>query len=87
MAFDAAGRLLVAGSTSGPTDADVHPAPLRCQWHAGHDDFGIQGVVAPVAAGADEAREIRFAADGRILIVGSASNGTDADFLVQRFWP
>jgi len=54
--------------------------------------FGAQGVVAPIAAGTEDVRDIDFTSDGRIVVVGtfSATGGTGGptgDILVEQFLP
>jgi uncharacterized delta-60 repeat protein len=86
VAIDASGRILVAGSTTKGNDQDV--LLLRYDTKGALDTtFGDNGVVAPAAVGADEARDIELAPDGRIVVAGSGSNGADSDFLVMRFLP
>ncbi len=86
VAIDASGRILVAGSTTGPKDQDL--LLQRFDTNGTLDPkFGDQGTVVPHVVGSEEARDIRLMPDGRIVIVGSATNNGDTDFLVQPFWP
>lgn len=52
--------------------------------------FGSNGnglVTTPILAGADYARAMVLQADGRIVLAGSASNGSDLDFAAARYNP
>jgi uncharacterized delta-60 repeat protein len=86
VAIDGSGRILVAGSTTTVKDQDA--LLLRYTANGALDtSFGDQGVVAPKLVGSEEARDIRLMADGRIVLVGSATSNGATAFLVQRFWP
>lgn len=48
--------------------------------------FGTGGkVTTALGAGAESARKVRILSDGKILIAGKASNGTDEDFALVRY--
>lgn len=48
--------------------------------------FGTNGAaITPIGPGADEARNLAVQPDGKIVVVGHASNGTNLDFAVVRY--
>jgi uncharacterized delta-60 repeat protein len=48
--------------------------------------FGTNGwVITPVGSGQDEVRAMNVQSDGKIVLAGFASNGTDNDFAVVRY--
>lgn len=79
------GRILVAGYVGNGSDSDIALVGLLAngQRDAG---FGSNGVITIALGGGDEvAHAIRLDPTGRMLIVGSAFNGTDNDLIVVRF--
>ncbi|MCX5970488.1 MAG: hypothetical protein NTV14_03150 [Coprothermobacterota bacterium] len=82
------GRVLVAGTTYNGRDEDVL---LLCYTSEGRLDdlFGQAGVViyGTPANGQDRAYGVALQSDGKIMVVGTASNGRDQDLLLLRFNP
>ncbi|WP_319496867.1 DUF4347 domain-containing protein [uncultured Cohaesibacter sp.] len=84
IALDGEGRILIAGTTNaaGNTDSFV----MRVRTDGSLDTtFGTNGsVTLAVGSQAETISGISVQSDGRILIAGSAYNGTDYDLLVVR---
>lgn len=80
------GMILVVGVTNGGSS----PSNVAVTRHASNGDldptFGSGGrVVTDVLGGADEATGVLRQQDGKILVIGSAHNGTDRDFALVRY--
>jgi uncharacterized delta-60 repeat protein len=85
IAVQSDGKIILVGvSTQGTTD-DF--ALVRYLSNGALDStFGSGGkVVAAVGSGADIAYSVALQSDGKILVSGSAANGSDLDFAIARF--
>jgi uncharacterized delta-60 repeat protein len=85
VAIDGSGRIVIGGSASNGNNDDV--AVLRYTTSGALDTtFGTGGkVTTAVGPGNDVGRALRLDDVGRIVVAGSASNGTDDDVAVLRY--
>jgi uncharacterized delta-60 repeat protein len=79
------GRILAAGSSSNGSDDDF--ALVRYRTGGALDgSFGVAGEVATaVGPGDDDATALAMVANGKIVLAGSSSNGSDDDFALVRY--
>ena len=84
IAIDGSGRLIVAGMASNGIDGDMALARLTA---GGKPDttFGVGGRVVTDLGGDEAAIAVAIQPDGRIVVAGSAGNGSDADFALARY--
>ena len=79
------GRVLAAGSTYNGSDTDFALARYK-PTGALKTNFGTGGIVTTdFGSGNDVANALLVDANGKIVVVGSASNGSDLDFAVARY--
>jgi uncharacterized delta-60 repeat protein len=85
VAIQSDGKILVAGYGVSSGSADF--LLLRYGTVGTLDTgFGSGGIVTtPVGSSADAGYAVKVAADGKIIIAGSASNGSDNDFALARY--
>ncbi len=85
VAVQADGKIVVAGFTFNGTDHDF--AVVRYNRDGTLDTtFGIAGIVTTDFAGkSNAARSVAVQADGKIVVAGHSSNGTERDFAVVRY--
>ena len=87
MAIQADGRIVVAGSArSGPND-DFALVRFNADGSLDATFNGDGKVTTPVLASHDDGNSVAIQPDGRILVAGSAYNGSDRDFAVVRYDP
>lgn len=87
VAIQSDGKLVVVGYTQSGLNTDF--AIIRYDQNGGLDfTFQTSGIVTTdFATGTDEARTVVIQPDGKIVVGGWSSNGTDLDFAVARFTP
>jgi uncharacterized delta-60 repeat protein len=85
LALQPDGKILVAGYTSNGTDNDF----LLLRYHGdGTPDLSFNGtgmVITSIGSGDDLVSSIALQNDGRIMVAGTAWNGSDNDFAVVRY--
>jgi len=87
MALQPDGRVLLAGYCFGGTTYDFCAArylptgALDTSWN------GSGKVITPIGSGADLANAMTVQPDGRVLLAGTCSNGTNDDFCAARYLP
>lgn len=78
------GKVVVVGFTSNGTNNDFAVARLNLDGSL-DTSFGTGGkVLIAVGSGDDRANSVAIQTDGRIVVAGSANNGTNDDFAVVR---
>ncbi len=78
------GKVVIAGTVSNGSNTDV--LVLRLTADGRRDtSFGLNGVVTFDTGNDDSARGVAVQTDGKIVVVGQTSNGTDNDILVLRW--
>ncbi len=78
------GKVVIAGTVSNGSNTDV--LVLRLTADGLRDtSFGLNGVVTFDTGNDDSARGVAVQTDGKIVVVGQTSNGTDNDILVLRW--
>lgn len=84
VALQADGKILVAGVTHNGSNLDF--ALVRLLADGSRDSsFGTQGVrTLPMGSGNDDATSVIVQPDGRIVLVGFGSNGSNDDFALTR---
>lgn len=87
VAIQSDGKLVVVGYTQSGLNTDF--AIIRYDQNGGLDlTFQTSGIVTTdFTTGTDEARTVVIQPDGKIVVGGWSSNGTDLDFAVARFTP
>jgi uncharacterized delta-60 repeat protein len=85
VAKQADGKILVAGSCLSGTNSDF--AVVRYQTNGTLDmTFGSGGkVITAVGSGLDECNSVAVQTDGKIVLAGRSSNGTDTDVALVRY--
>jgi uncharacterized delta-60 repeat protein len=85
IAIQADGKILLAGSSENSSNIDF--ALVRYSTNGTLDgSFGTGGIVTtPIGSGDDMANSIAIQADGKIIVAGSASNGTKTEFALARY--
>ena len=79
------GKLTAAGQSYNGSDTDFALVRYKSDGRV-NTSFGVNGVVATdFGSGNDTANAIVVRSDGKMIVVGSASNGTDLDFAVARY--
>ena len=85
IALQSDGKLVVAGAVSNGTDYDFVIARYNPNG-ALDTTFDLDGIVTtPIGANDDKASSVKLQADGKIVVGGYSSNGTDDDFAIVRF--
>ena len=85
VALQADGRIVVSGFRDNGTDNDFLVARLNTDGTL-DATFGTGGIAtADVAGGDDDGIRTAIQSDGKIVVVGYASNGTDSDITLVRF--
>lgn len=81
------GKIILAGSTNNSGTNDF--ALLRCNANGSFDTtFGTNGIVTtPIGGGDDRCTSVALQKDGKIVVAGSAHNGSNTDFAVARYNP
>jgi uncharacterized delta-60 repeat protein len=87
VAIQADNKILVAGASYNGTDNDF--ALVRYNTDGSLDtNFNTTGkATTAIGASNDNANAVAIQADGKIVVAGSSSNGTDNDFALVRYWP
>ncbi len=85
IAIQSDGKIVVAGiSNSGGTNDDF--ALARYNSNGSLDTtFDADGKATTAIGGYDNARGLAIQSDGKIVVAGSSSNGTDDDFMLARY--
>lgn len=85
--IQADGKIIVAGSTNNGSNRDM--ALLRYNANGTLDtSFGVTGyVTTAIGPGDDYASAVALQTDGRIVVAGSAFNGSNYDFALVRYLP
>ena len=85
VALQSDGRIVVAGYSSNGSDCDF--AVLRYNSNGSLDvSFGGAGkVTTPIGSSDDEGCAVALQSDGKIVVAGDSSNGSDLDFAVVRY--
>ena len=79
------GKIVFVGSSHSGTDLDFAVARLEANGDL-DGSFGTGGVVfTPIGPGHENAESVAVQPDGRIVVAGHSSNGTDLDFAVVRY--
>lgn len=81
------GKIVLAGACSNGSNRDF--CALRYEINGSLDSrFGTLGkVLTPIGATDDAANALALQSDGKLLVVGSCSNGIDDDFCLLRYHP
>jgi|GEM_PF-1067578 len=85
LTIQADGKILIGGSATVAGNEDF--AMVRYNTNGSLDtSFGTGGrVTTPIGANADQVHSIALQNDGKILLAGSSSNGSNNDFALARF--
>src|SRR5262249_27939867 len=85
VALQVDGKIVVAGTSASGASNDF--AVVRCNTDGSLDtSFDTDGkLTTPIGSGDDSGYSVAVQADGRIVVAGSSSNGSNLDFAVVRY--
>lgn len=84
MAIQSDGKIVIAGDYVNGASRDLAIARLNTDGSLDTTFDGDGKAVVPIASTAEQREHVAVQSDGKIVIVASASNGTDSDFLLVR---
>jgi uncharacterized delta-60 repeat protein len=87
MVIQADGKIVVVGYSNNSTDTDI--ALARYGTNGALDStFGTGGkITTSIGTGYGRGYAVAIQTDGKIVVVGSSSNGSNSDFALARYWP
>ena len=85
VAVQADGKMLVAGSVGTATDQDFALVRYNANGHLDTSFSGDGKERTSFGPGLDQARAMVVQSDGKIIVVGTAHNGSNLDFAVARY--
>jgi len=85
VAIQANGRIVVAGASFNGANDDFALARYNANGALDTTFSGDGKLTLPVGPGHDDANSIAIQTDGRIVVAGVSSNGTNDDFVLARF--
>jgi uncharacterized delta-60 repeat protein len=87
VAIQGDGKIVVAGYTSTLSNTPVHTAVVRYDANGILDtSFGGSGkIITAVSASLDSGTSVAVQSDGKIVVAGASSNGSNSDFAMLRY--
>ena len=87
LAVQADGKIVAAGYASNGASNDFATARYNASGSLDNTFSGDGKVLTTFGGGDDVAKGVAVQADGKIVAVGSSSNGSSNDFALARYWP
>jgi uncharacterized delta-60 repeat protein len=87
LALQSDGKIVMVGSSNNGSDNDFGLVRLNTDGSLDGSFDGDGKVTTPIGSGHDTGSDVAIQGDGRIVMAGPSSNGSDNDFAIARYYP